>query len=292
MALNDVNEQHFPPEDELEPGAKEPADRFLDSDEEQIAANFLNNGHVIVPVEERELLDELRAAIVDIASAHLGMAPPQDHDTFLNTIHQRVEPAALNAMRLKVINGVNALEWVRPSYFRFARKALERIVGNELVMQRRLNLSIQMPGDESSLLPVHADVWDGDSPFEVVVWMPLVDCYLTKSMFLLGPEATERHVSTLDRFEGKSAEDLFHAVEPDLQWLDIAYGEVLIFSLTLLHGNRVNREMATRWSMNCRFKSLFSPFADKRMGEFFEPISIRPATRFGMNYRLPEGFDD
>ena len=108
MALNDLNEQHFPPEDELDPGAGKPADRFLDSDETQIAANFLNHGHVIVPVEEREILDELRAAIVKIAAAHLDMAPPQDHDAFLNTIHQRVEPAALNAMRLKVINGVNA----------------------------------------------------------------------------------------------------------------------------------------------------------------------------------------
>ncbi len=47
-------------------------------------------------------------------------------------------------------------------------------------MQLRVNLSIQMPEDESSLLPVHADTWSGDSPYEVVVWLPLVDCYDTK----------------------------------------------------------------------------------------------------------------
>ena len=55
-------------------------------------------------------------------------------------------------------------------------------------MQSRLNLSIQFPQDKSSLLPVHSDVWSGDSPFETVVWLPLVDCYKTKSMFILPPK--------------------------------------------------------------------------------------------------------
>ena len=56
-------------------------------------------------------------------------------------------------------------------------------------MQSRVNLSIQLPEDDSSLLPVHADTWSGDSPFEVVVWLPLVDCFGTKSMYLLPPKA-------------------------------------------------------------------------------------------------------
>ena len=48
------------------------------------------------------------------------------------------------------------------------------------------------------------------------------------------------------------------------------YGKVLLFSQNLMHGNRINQEPETRWSMNCRFKSLFSPYAEKRLGEFFE----------------------
>ena len=52
-------------------------------------------------------------------------------------------------------------------------------------MQSRVNLSIQMPEDSSSLLPIHADTWSGVSPFEVVVWLPLVNCYRTKTMYFL-----------------------------------------------------------------------------------------------------------
>ena len=52
-------------------------------------------------------------------------------------------------------------------------------------MQMRISLSIQLPNDDSSLLPVHADTWSGVSPYEVVVWLPMVDCYKTKSMYIL-----------------------------------------------------------------------------------------------------------
>ena len=48
-----------------------------------------------------------------------------------------------------------------------------------------INLSIQFPNDNSSLLPIHSDVWSGDSPYEINLWVPLVNCYKTKSMYIL-----------------------------------------------------------------------------------------------------------
>ena len=32
---------------------------------------------------------------------------------------------------------------------------------------------------------MHADTFNGESPFEVVAWLPLVDCYKTKVCTLL-----------------------------------------------------------------------------------------------------------
>jgi sporadic carbohydrate cluster 2OG-Fe(II) oxygenase len=275
-----------------EHGDRETRADFLSPGESDLMSAFLERGHVIVPVDDRPGLDRLRGEIVRLAANHLDIAIVGDPDAFLNGIHERVTIPGLNALRLAVINGLNGAPWVRATYYRLARSALDAVVGNELAMQRRLNLSIQLPADDSSLLAVHADVWDGDSPFEVVVWLPLVDCHDTKGMYLLPPAADARHVSDFGRFRGGSAEDLYRAIEPDLLWPSIAYGDVMVFSQTLMHGNRVNRERETRWSMNCRFKSLLSPYADKRLGEFFEPISMRPATRFGMTYRLPGGFDE
>ena len=266
-------------------------DGFFEAEERALGDRFLSEGRLVLPAEDRAALDRIRNRAAEIAAAKLatGIGDP---DRFLNRIHERVDSKALNDVRLAVINGLNAEPWLRPSYHRLARRALAAIVGNELAMQRRLNLSIQMPRDDSSLLPVHADSWDGDSPFEVVLWVPLVDCRATKSMFLLPPEKARVVEAGFGRFEGKSTEDLFRAIEPDLAWLDVPYGSVLLFSQNLMHGNRVNLEAETRWSMNCRFKSLLSPYAGKRLGEFFEPVTLRPATRIGMDYRFPEGFDE
>ena len=49
----------------------------------------------------------------------------------------------------------------------------------------------------------------------------------------------------------------------------------------------VNAEKTTRVSFNCRFKSVFSPYRDKQIGNFFQPITIKPVTLIGMNYKHP-----
>ena len=62
----------------------------------------------------------------------------------------------------------------------------------------------------------------------------------------------------------------------------------------LLHGNVVNREEKTRWSLNCRFTGLFTPYTscEKSLGGFYLPITTRIVSRVGMNYQTPEGFDE
>jgi len=63
---------------------------------------------------------------------------------------------------------------------------------------------------------------------------------------------------------------------------------LLIFDQSIPHGNVVNNTKETRWSMNCRFKSVFSPYGDKKLGDFFDPISLKAATKMGMGYVEPK----
>ncbi len=225
---------------------------------------------------------------VQLIQSALGTSVTDDPEVLLNRIHDQVAIAELNSFRLKIIRGINAIGNFRAMYFRLARSYLETLVGNELAMQLRVNLSIQLPGDDSSLLPIHADTWSGDSPFQVVVWVPLVDCYGTKAMYLLPPEPTARLTQEFKQQAGSSSEELYQAIAHEVQWLKVNYGEVLIFNQGLPHGNRVNTESETRWSMNCRFKGLFTPYCDKKIREFFEPITLRAVSQVGMAYNLPK----
>ena len=47
-------------------------------------------------------------------------------------------------------------------------------------------------------------------------------------------------------------------------------------------------ENETRWSINCRFKSIFSPYNDKKLGEYFEAITLRKVSELGMQYEFPK----
>jgi len=280
------------PPDTAGPADLAPLSFFRDQEEEQLIARFLEQGYVILPAENLASLHRIRDRAAALMASELGLPEPLDGASLLDQTHRYVKPEALNYLRLSVFRGLNSEPWLRFAYFDLARNAIGSLVGNELAMQRRINLSIQLPEDESSLLPVHADVWSGDSPYEVVLWLPLVDCYRTKAMYLLPPGPDRELQAEMGRAGLGSAEALFRRIEPHVQFIDIRYGEVLAFSQNLMHGNRVNDEATTRWSMNCRFKSALSPYADKKLGEFFEPITLRPATRIGMNYRLPAGFNE
>ena len=267
-------------------------DKFFLPEEVLLSEEYLENGYLIRPVEDRAALDRIRDEVSQITAEYLKIDPPADPEGFLNTIGGAVMVESLNDLRLHVIQEINGCSWLRGSYFSLLRSAIQIVVGNELAMQRRINLSIQLPDDDSSLLPVHADVWSGDAPFEAVLWLPLVDCFGTKTMFFAPPDVSQKAQDKMQKIEGGSSEKLFEEIKKDLIWLDVPYGHVVLFNQNLLHGNRINEESETRWTMNCRFKSLLSPYSDKKLGEFFEPITLRAATRIGMTYKLPGGFNE
>ena len=265
---------------------------FFRSDEERLSTAFLEHGYVIAPVQDPAALDRIRDFIVERSAAFLGVAVPGDKSGFLERIGATVtDPVQLNDLRLAVIDALTTAPWFREAYFACGRPLLETLVGNELAMQRGIGFSIQLPGDTSSVLPLHSDAWSEDSPFEVVLWIPFVDVAATQSMFILRREHDLAWRERMHEFADKSVDELFTTLERDVEYLTIPYGHVLCFTHTLMHGNRVNAEATARWSLNVRFKGLFTPYSDKKLGDFFDPITLRPASRIGIDYRLPTGFD-
>jgi len=267
---------------------------FYDRADQALVETFLDQGYVTIDVEDRAALDALRHEIVAAACTHMEAPLPSDEGAFLDGLHEVLPIEKLNPLRLGLYRTINDQPWFRPTYFRLARRTLETLVGNELAMQNRINFSIQMPNDRTSLLDIHADVFSGESPYQVVEWLPLVDVSSSKSMFILPRGKSEAVIARLNEFGDGGMRALFDAVRSDLVWLTIPYGKVLIFCPNFLHGNVVNEESTTRWSLNCRVTGLFTPYVspEKSLGAFYLPITPRPVTRLGMAYRQPGGFEE
>jgi sporadic carbohydrate cluster 2OG-Fe(II) oxygenase len=256
---------------------------FLNQIEKKKNKVFLDKGYIVAKVENMSSLKYISSLITKSVKQQINQNVFLD----LNTIHKKISIEELNNFRLTIINKINKDKFLRYHYFNIAREALYILAGNELMMQKNINLSIQFPNDNSSLLPIHSDVWSGDSPYEINLWIPLVNCYKTKSMYILEQKDYPSFKKDMERKNYSSSEDIFKLVKNKIKWLTVDYGQFLIFNQGLPHGNVINTEKESRWSMNCRFKSFFSPYGDKKIGEFFLPITTRAMSEIGMNFEYP-----
>ena len=269
-------------------------DSFARKQDSALIDEFMTNGYVICDADDRSALDALRHEVVKKAAELSELPMPADEDKFLNEFHKLLPIEKLNNVRLGLYRYFADQSWFRPTYFALGRSKLETLVGNELAMQNRINFSIQMPNDKTSLLDIHADVFSGETPYQVVQWIPLVNVSKSKSMFILPREKSNAAIAKMKEYGAGGMKALFAAVEKDLLWLDIPYGKILIFCPNFLHGNVINVEETTRWSMNVRFTGLFTPYVspDKGIGSFYLPITPRPVTKLGMDYKVPGGFEE
>ena len=204
-----------------------------------------------------------------------------------NQLHKFINYRDLNELRIFLYEELNKKNKFKKSYYEISRPFLHDIVGNELAMQKKINLSIQFPNDDSSLLPIHSDTWNGNSPYEVVVWLPMENVEKSKSMFIL-PYNSKKNKLLFKKGAFKSNNEMYSKLKKDLKFLKINKNELLIFSQNCPHGNVVNKSNDTRISFNCRFKSLFTPYHEKSFIEYFDPIEIKPATKIGLNYEEPK----
>lgn len=153
---------------------------YFNNTEIKITKKFLEKGYLISKSENIKSLRFIKELVIKYSCKIL-----KKKNINLNEIHKYLKISELNDFRLEIISKINNTNFISNHYFNNGRKLIYTLVGNELMMQNNINLSIQFPNDNSSLLPIHSDVWSGNSPYELNLWIPLVNCFKTKSMYIL-----------------------------------------------------------------------------------------------------------
>jgi sporadic carbohydrate cluster 2OG-Fe(II) oxygenase len=245
---------------------------------------FLRCGFVVRDVADKVALGDVADFVLAEARGWVtrrgGATPLRE----LSTSHSSIPTAHVNELRLAIFAALNARITTRPQYFSLARPTLEMLVGNELAMQTKVNLSIQQPDDPGSVLDIHSDVWTGDSPFQVVLWVPLTDTTGTNAMFFLPPEPSYEAYRRVRAGELRSMAEVRAAYDSQISVIEMKVGQVLVFNSNCLHGNQLNTTTTSRWSLNSRFVNLLAPATnpERRLGSYYTPLTVRPATRMGL----------
>lgn len=254
----------------------------------KLQKKFETKGYIIVDVDKL-LLKEIRSHIVKNILKKKKNFKKFDEDHLLNNFHKIIKISELNSIRFSVYKSMNSDNLFQIKYLKLVQKYLSEIIGNEIAMQKKINLSIQTPKDKDSLLDMHSDIYAGESPFEVVAWTPLVNVEKSKSMFFTKPSVSKSINNLIRNSDKKTIKELYESNKKKFFFLKINFGQVLIFSPLILHGNIVNKSKETRFSLNCRFKSLLSPYdvtvkSHRNIPNFYKPVSMKPMTKIGLNY--------
>lgn len=255
---------------------------------ENIAEKFVKNGYVILDIEHKSDLEELQNFILSQINLSFD---GRDIDN-LRSCHEEIKPSDINNVRIAAYNSLNLKNNIIEQYYRLFKSGIDQIVGTELACQNKVNLSIQMPFDESSILGLHTDTISGQSKFEVVAWLPITRAFESNAMFIFSLNDSQEMMMDLPKYQNKGMGKLFQDWEDRKTMLELEPGQGLIFSSSLMHGNILNITDSTRISLNMRFKSLFSPYSDniyseKKIGNFYRPLNMLPATKLGLSIKEP-----
>ena len=244
---------------------------------------FEKNGYIIIN-DNTGLVKFLRLEIVNEIKKNNSKLKYFSEEQILNNFHKYF-------LRINLYNSINKIKNIDNIYYSTCKDVLDNLVGNEVAMQKKINLSIQMPKDPDSLLDMHSDIYAGESPFQVVVWIPLVDVSSTKSMFITTPKSNKKLNSLVLKTNDLTTRDIYEKNKKLFHFLNLKFGQILIFSPLILHGNTINSSSETRFSLNCRFKSLLSPYdvkvkSHRNIPQFYRPLNTKIMTKIGFKYLM------
>jgi sporadic carbohydrate cluster 2OG-Fe(II) oxygenase len=247
---------------------------------------FVKNGYIKFKINNK-IINFLRKKIIIFTKEITGLRKID-----LNKFHELYEIGKLNNLRIKLYNKINTDKQFSKKIFESSFKHIELMVGSELC-NGNLNLSIQYPNDKTSILSMHTDFFSGESIFQVNLWIPFVDVKKTSSMFIINPQKSINLLKKIKESKKFTINNIFKKNKKDIKWLDIKFGEGMIFSPNCLHGNVMNIEKNTRWSINIRFKNLFSPYSkikenEKKIGSFYNVYSPKIITQFNLEHSFDE----
>ncbi len=222
-----------------------------------------------------------------VASAVRESSPHFSGD--LSEVHRFISQDQVNAVRLSGFMKLNTVVPWEKMVLSLCEDELRYELGSDILVQSKINISIQMPHDKSSILPSHSDSWSAETPFQLNIWIPLTDAFDTNAMFLLGPEASLEAMLRIANQDQKRSFDVSSITAAPSDFVNMKFGQVLLFNPAALHGNVENLTTKTRVSLNLRVKSMFAPEPsdrnpDRRYGTFYKSLLISENTKFALDF--------
>lgn len=188
--------------------------------------------------------------------------------------HKNISSKDINKIRMDIIKYINTKEKLKKDIYESLKPLIDSMLGPDIIVQKSINLGIQLPGDTSRPL-FHKDT-PLSSHHEIVLWIPLVDC--EKSMCMLMVEK-KMQKSAEKILNGKKENRFDEFIKKNGKLEEIKFGQALIFNTNNFHYIPINKTKKTRWAINLRLKNLFTPYGERNLLDYYEILKISPLSK-------------
>jgi sporadic carbohydrate cluster 2OG-Fe(II) oxygenase len=248
-------------------------------------SEFYKKGYAIVPIEKTKKLVESRNFLAEFFRNNYGCKGSVDE--ILNNCHKYIKEISdekINSIIMSIINEFKKKYKMDELVYESSKQFINNLLGKDIASQKNPNIVFQYPFSTRTS-ELHADA-PANSFYEVVSWVPLVDCYSSKSFYILDKDNSrklrDKHLS----LDYSSWPELREEAINNAIHLKIKYGYALFFWSGLLHGSVVNTTDESRWSYNVRFKNLFAPAGMKEPLAFYRVLSKSALTEFAVKEKF------
>ena len=239
--------------------------------------SLLEKGFMKISCSNVESLIELRTQISSICE-NVFKKKWEIPDSF-SYFHRGIdENFNLNEKRVSLISKCTELVPFQNQIYKAFDRYIDSLIGTDVLVQKKMNLVIDLPHSEANA-EFHRDA-PLNSFYELVFWIPLTSSKNSKNFYILD-KLQSKKVLTESRNRENWA-DLVGKYESIGNRLEVNFGEALVFNAGLFHGSIKNLTDETRWTINVRFKHVFSPSGKKDPFQFFSILHLSNLTKLGV----------
>jgi len=174
------------------------------------------------------------------------------------------------------------------------------LLGPDLFVQSNPYLRITRPDKPQDNIGYHRDTFYGGSPYELSVLVPFVDVPAESSLSVLSgshtsPEDAYQTNQIIDEEVTKGSAKhqlgflyapklMDNSIEERMEPIPLKVGQALVFSLSTVHGSRLNKGPVSRWSSDVRVMHAMAPVDLSARPEYYQPLNESVVTQAAKQY--------
>jgi hypothetical protein len=260
---------------------------------------FLRSGWVVLDLIDSGPLDEARAALLALLR-HSSGQPDIIFERYHEIVRDDEEHLRIQGALTEELRSGRHCQRIVAAQADFFKAFL----GPDLATQRMPYLRIARPGIAADNVGYHRDTHYGRSPYEVSVLIPFVDLPASMALRIMPGSHVlpESAFPTIQYFREDVEKGSFKHklgfpyapkvmaadIEARLEPVPLSYGQLLLFSLSTVHGQHVNDGPFTRFSADSRVVNELAPVPRQASvsGEYYEVLTRSAVTEQAVRYHL------